>query len=97
MQGKPRDGGESGVAPRADVSGRSGTPLRYTDDELSRVLSAQHFVSVRQTRGGPAPSETERALAASRGQLEGDRAWLVNAQAHLAGAEVALRKRSEAL
>jgi hypothetical protein len=54
-------------------------------------------VSVRQTRGGPAPSETERALAASRGQLEGDRAWLVNAQAHLAGAEAALRKRSEAL
>ncbi len=39
-----------------------GRPLLYSDEDLRRILSARHFVNVRTTLGGPAPSETGRAL-----------------------------------
>src|SRR6267142_1701596 len=47
-----------------------GTPLAYSDEALARILSPRHFVEVRQTRGGPAPQEMARAIAASRQLLE---------------------------
>src|SRR4030095_12931126 len=51
-----------------------GRPLNYSEAELQRVMSPQHFVEVRKTWGGPASSETSRALAESRTLLAADRA-----------------------
>ena len=39
-----------------------GRALDYTEAELAAIMSPQHFVEVRTTYGGPAPSETARAL-----------------------------------
>ncbi len=56
---------------------RAGAPLKYTEAELQKIMSPEHFVKVRTTLGGPAPSETARALGESRALLEADRAgWL---------------------
>jgi argininosuccinate lyase len=71
------------------------TSLQYTDDQLTRILSAENFVEVRRTLGGPAPSETARALEVSRGRLEDDRAWLEQSQTKLLDA-AALRNRRAA-
>jgi argininosuccinate lyase len=82
----------------AEASGEViGEPLRYSDDEVARLMSAQHFVRVRQTAGGPAPGETARALAESRHALEADRAWGAQARAALAAAAARLQERSRAL
>lgn len=43
-----------------------GRALPYTEAQLEGILSPEHFVHVRTTHGGPAPSETTRALEASR-------------------------------
>ena len=40
------------------------------------TVSAREFIEVRLTPGGPAPTETSRALDASRALLERDREWL---------------------
>ncbi len=60
------------------------------DDSLARVLSPRHFVDVRKTPGGPAPSETVRAIAASRLRLAEDDAWLKSRIEKLHGAEASL-------
>jgi argininosuccinate lyase len=78
-------------------NGYLSAPLRYTDAEVARMLSARHFVAVRTTPGGPAPSETGRAIDESRRSLETDRRWLVDAGAALAAAQTRLRERSGAL
>jgi argininosuccinate lyase len=74
-----------------------GTPLAYTDAELSEILSARHFVEIRKTLGGPAPEVTGRAIAASRTQLDADRAWWTQATGSLTAAERRLADRSAAL
>jgi argininosuccinate lyase len=74
-----------------------GAALRYTDERLAQIVSARHFVDVRTTPGGPAPSETSRALQESRRVLEDDRAWVAHAQAAVAEADGRLRERSRAL
>lgn len=51
-----------------------GRPLEYTEAALHEILSPAHFVRVRTTHGGPAPTETARAIAASKQILEVDRA-----------------------
>jgi argininosuccinate lyase len=78
----------------AEVVGR---PLGYSDEELTTVLSARHFVEVRRTAGGPAPEETRRAVRQSQQQLETDRGWLSAARSQAAAAEARLRERSRAL
>jgi len=75
----------------------SGTPLVYTDDALATILSARHFVNVRQTLGGPAPSETGRALVIAHQQLADDRAWASGAAGSLRSAERRLEERSASL
>ena len=40
----------------------TGQEIAYTDAQLAEILSARHFVEVGKTHGGPAPSETARAL-----------------------------------
>ena len=73
------------------------TSLGYTDEELTRILSARNFVDARRTPGGPAPSETSRALDAAGESLRGDRAWLDAAQKQLDDAATRGRERARAL
>jgi argininosuccinate lyase len=74
-----------------DVSGALlGTPIAYSEEELARILSAKHFVEVRTTPGGPAPSVTAAAIEASRARLTTDREWVDKKVAALASAEKAL-------
>jgi hypothetical protein len=56
----------------AEVLGRE---IRLSPDDLARVLSPEHFVEVRSTLGGPAVSESTRAVARSREQLAADERW----------------------
>ena len=74
-----------------------GRPLLYSDEDLRRILSARHFVNVRTTLGGPAPSETGRALKESVALLDQHHAWLTERRSALAAAESRLRERSAAL
>jgi len=78
----------------AEVSGDS---IRYSEEELQRILSPRHFVEVRRTFGGPAPEETRRAAGISRQQLEADEAWWHGATEALRAAEAILAERSAAL
>jgi argininosuccinate lyase len=90
------DGGSAGLAAvLREVSGRvGGKEIVYTDDQLAEILSPRHFVAVRKTHGGPAPSETRRALAASEQVLAGDDDWLVETRQRLAAAAAQLRQAS---
>jgi argininosuccinate lyase len=81
----------------AASSGLLGAPLLYSDAEVARILSPQHFVEVRKTHGGPAPSETARALEESRRQLAADRGWLERVTAATTAATARLKQRSQAL
>src|SRR4051812_32846862 len=74
-----------------------GTPLTYTEAQLTHILSPRHFVEVRKTLGGPAPEETARAADVSRRRLQTDEAWWTTATNALAAAEQTLAKRSAAL
>ena len=74
-----------------------GVPLQYTDAQIADIMSARHFVEVRQTLGGPAPAETARALAHSRERLTADQSWLADTGDRLATAHARLRQRAEAL
>jgi argininosuccinate lyase len=82
----------------ADVSGDVlGAPLRYSDAQVTRMLSPRHFVEIRRTLGGPAPAETLRAATAAAHQLDADRASWTNATDALARAERLLADRAAAL
>jgi argininosuccinate lyase len=89
---------ETAGAILADVSARIlGTPIRYTDTEIEEIVSPRHFVEVRRTLGGPASSETSRAIEEGRHSLETDRRWLTAMRDALAAADARLRDRSRAL
>lgn len=49
------------------------SPLRLSDDEISRVLDPQQNVSARTTLGGPASEEVARQLAVAKERLTLDR------------------------
>jgi argininosuccinate lyase len=70
---------------------------RYTTERLEEILSPRYFVNVRQTPGGPAPSETSRALLSSREALEHDIVWLSGQRAAIQAAADVLAARSRAL
>jgi argininosuccinate lyase len=74
-----------------------GEPLQYTDREIEDILSPRHFVDVRRTQGGPAPSETARAIDEARGTLDADRRWLAATRDALAAADARLQERCRAL
>ena len=67
-----------------EVTGRE---IAYTDVELARILSPQHFVEVRKTHGGPSPSEIGRAIGVSTKALATDEGWLrdTRQRLHIAG------------
>src|SRR5262249_34133906 len=50
----------------------AGKEIVYTDAQLAEILSPRHFVEGRKTHGGPAPSETTRALGGWGGGLAAD-------------------------
>jgi argininosuccinate lyase len=70
-----------------------GSRLHYSDAHLEEILSARHFVEVRTTPGGPAPSETTGAIDESRHMLSTDTQWLQEARHRLASAHHQLRDR----
>jgi argininosuccinate lyase len=74
-----------------------GAALRYTDERITEIMSPRHFVDVRTTAGGPAPSETGRAIEEARRTLEADRVWLAHTEASVERADARLRERSRAL
>ncbi|MCU1381335.1 MAG: argH1 [Acidobacteria bacterium] len=74
-----------------------GTPLDYSEAQLTTILSPRYFVEMRKTFGGPSPDETARAARVSRTQLESDEAWWTKATDALAKAEQTLKERSAAL
>ncbi len=79
----------------ADVSAEvTGTPIVYDDEALAYVLSPEHFVAVRRTRGGPNPEETAAAIADSRDRLDADLSWLSGRRGALEQATT--RRREEA-
>lgn len=67
-----------------------GRTLTYGEDQLETIMGPRHFVEIRTTHGGPAPSETLRALAASNDALSRDRAAWAARRDHLAGAQASL-------
>jgi argininosuccinate lyase len=82
----------------ADVSRQLlGSPLTYTEADLTRILSPRHFVAVRRTPGGPAPEETARAARVSRQLLDADHTWWTSATNALADAERKLAQGAAAL
>jgi len=74
-----------------------GRPIEFDDARLNEVLSARHFVEVRKTQGGPAPSEIGRALAHSRKLLESDSRWLSDTRGKLERADQQLTEAAAAL
>jgi len=78
-----------------DVSTRvTGAAIDLDPARLDDVLCPSHFVRVRETLGGPAPSRTAEAVRAADAMLARDTAWIAAARARLAGAD---RDRSAAL
>ena len=74
-----------------------GRTLNYSEAELQKIMSPEHFVEVRTTYGGPAPSETARALAESKELLAAHRAGWQSRREALAQAEAHLKAFSKAL
>ena len=68
-----------------------GRALDVDDETLARVLSPRHFVEVRTTPGGPAPSETARALVESEQRFACDREWFTTTMTRLHDAEERLK------
>jgi argininosuccinate lyase len=75
----------------------TGAEIVYDDAALAEILSPQHFVSVRKTHGGPAPSETLRAITASQKWLSADDSWLRETRDKLNRAETQLKEVSASL
>ena len=74
-----------------------GKPIEYSEERLAEILSPRHFVDVRATPGGPAPSETVKALVESGDRLAEDQRWAAGARDALVAAESRLRERSARL
>jgi argininosuccinate lyase len=74
-----------------------GRAIEYDDAALAELLSPDHFVRVRTTPGGPAPSETTRAIAASRERLHEDHQWTSDTVRKLQEAEQTLKTAAERL
>ena len=65
----------------------AGLVVEYTDEQITAILSPQHFVAVRTTLGGPAPAVTGPALADARQRLTADLDWLASRRAGLSEAD----------
>jgi argininosuccinate lyase len=70
-----------------------GRAIQYSEADLQTIMSPQHFVEVRKTLGGPAPSETARAIGESQRLLTADRSAWCGRRESLERAESSLRAR----
>jgi argininosuccinate lyase len=77
-----------------EVTGRE---IVYTKDQLATILSPEHFVEIRKTYGGPSPSETARAIAASQTALQADAKWIADTRGRLRAADDNLKKATAGL
>jgi argininosuccinate lyase len=74
-----------------------GKAIQYDEAHLRDLLSPEHFVRVRATPGGPAPSETAKAITGSRSALENDEEWWKSATSRLLEAERRLQRAAAGL
>jgi argininosuccinate lyase len=74
-----------------------GRPVELEEARLADVLSPEHFVRVRETAGGPAPSATARAIEVSRAVLASDEAWVKGTLGKLRRGEQLLKEAAAAL
>ncbi len=76
------------VALLAEVSARvTGAAIDLGAERLDDILDPSHFVRVRETLGGPAPSRTAAALRVADAALKYDTAWLATMRGRLARAD----------
>jgi argininosuccinate lyase len=75
----------------------TGQTFDYTEEQLADILSPRHFVEVRTTPGGPAPSETAIAIERSRASLISDAGWFQVTHERMVQAAALLRDRLAAL
>ncbi|MPY88551.1 MAG: argininosuccinate lyase [Luteitalea sp.] len=75
----------------------AGCEISYEEETLRRMLTPEHFVSVRRTRGGPAPDVVAVAIADAQRILDRDRVWIEARRAALGAAGRELRAAVEAL
>ncbi len=85
------------VALREVSKAVTGREIVYDEAALAEMLSPQHFVAVRKTHGGPAPSETSRAIGVSQESLRADEEWLRATREKLRRAETQLKEVSASL
>jgi argininosuccinate lyase len=92
---------EAGIDQVAEVVARTademGHPVDVAREELAQALSAEHFVAIRRTAGGPAPDVTGAALEQARGLLDVDRRRLAETWAAQSAAAAARRRAVDAL
>ena len=74
-----------------------GSPIEYSEEALTAILSAKRFVEVRATLGGPAPEQTAAALSASQRTLEEDNSWYSRTTQALTAAERTLADHTQNL
>ena len=74
-----------------------GRTIELDEATLTRVLSPRNFVEVRRTPGGPAPSETARAIEISEAKLAADDRWFNATMSRLQNAEQVLRNAGASL
>ena len=75
-----------------------GKPLDYSEADLETIMSPAHFVEVRTTHGGPAPTETGRAIGESQRKLQTDReGWQARRERLAEGRSTPRRAREGAL
>jgi len=90
--------GESRVRLLRDIStSLLGRPVEFDERRLTEILNARHFVEVRKTPGGPAPSEVARALCQSLELLQRDSLWLSDARGKLERADKQLSEAAKSL
>lgn len=65
--------------------------LSFTEAELTQTLTPEYFVSIRTIYGGPAPSETKRALSVEREAESIDHQWFDDATNSLKNASEKLK------
>jgi argininosuccinate lyase len=75
----------------------TGKEIVYDEAALAQMLSPRHFVDVRRTYGGPAPSETSSAIRASEDLLAKDTDDVAAMRARLAAAHDDLKEARESL
>jgi len=93
-----RQPGAAGLSAVLAAAARElGHDIVYSEDELRRILSPEHFVRVRRTLGGPAPEVAADAVRTAQETLDGDSAALDALRRSLDEAERRRRAAVDAL